>query len=353
MGKDLDGGLFSSHQQVGVLVDTVFDYYIVRVDAWTSSHIEDLIYYDPTLSKNQLFRFDITSLTVVPAENDNTQEERSTSYFNCSDATLVRIAQWMGACLTSHTKCFDIQTVTATRSILPLRLLDLAPGLDANSIKLQTAAPLPIDTRYATLSHCWGGYSKTTLTSSSLATFEGGIHLSSLPRTFQHAVILTRKLGIRYLWIDALCIIQNSVQEWSHEASLMGDIYANSYITLLATNSPDSEEGLYETRSPLSVWPCRVAATWDCFPTANLVVYVPKWVRKRAMEPLSSRGWIFQERLLSKRIIHFSRDQVRWQCHCLAASEVFPGGLNEHDLKHDGKSTKNIIRLLVDGHEES
>ena len=71
------------------------------------------------------------------------------------------------------------------------------------------------------------------------------------------------------------------------------------------------------------------------------------------MEPLSNRGWAFQEWLLSKRTIHFSRDQVRWQCHCLAASEVFPGGLDDYDLDYDGIPTKNVIRLLVDGYEFS
>ena len=66
------------------------------------------------------------------------------------------------------------------------------------------------------------------------------------------------------------------------------------------------------------------------------------------MEPLSNRGWAFQEWLLSKRTVHFSRDQVRWECHCLAASEVYPGGLEDYDLEYHGIPTKNIIRLLKD-----
>ena len=356
MRKDLDEAFVPSYRQVGVLLVPVQDFYTLEVKAWMSrisSHSDDLGGYDQTSTTDQQSWFSVARLEVLLKEQDYTHSERSASYLNCSDATLVQIALWMGECLTSHTKCFDIQSVAATRSILPLRLLDLAPALDANFIRLQSSEPLSIQTVYVTLSHCWGGHIKTTLTSSSLATFQAGIHLGTLPRTFQHAVILTRKLGIRYLWIDALCIIQDSIQDWGHEASLMGDIYANSSLTLSATNSPDSEGGFYMTRSPLSVWPCRITATWDCFPATNLVVCVPGWVGEKAMEPLGNRGWAFQEWLLSKRTIHFSRDQVRWQCHCLAASEVFPEGLSDSDLDCEGTPTKNIIRLLVDGYEWS
>ena len=349
MREDLDGAFVPSNRQVGIHLVPCQNFYRLEIKARKSrisSRYDDADDYDSIW-------FSIAKLDVLLTDQDYTHGKRSASYSNCSDATLARIAHWMGECLTSHTRCFDIQTVAATRSILPLRLLDLAPALDANFIRLQSSEPLSIHTVYVTLSHCWGGYSKTTLTSSSLATFEAGIHMSTLPRTFQHAVIMTRKLGIRYLWIDALCILQDSTQEWGHEASLMGDIYANSTLTLSATNSPDSEGGLYNTRSPLLVWPCRVVATWDCFPPANLVVSIPGWEGETTMEPLSSRGWAFQEWLLSKRTIHFSRDQVRWQCHCLAASEIFPEGLNDRDLDFEGTSTKNIIRLLVDGYESS
>lgn len=226
-----------------------------------------------------------------PEEQDYTNEERSASYLNCSNATLMQIAQWMRECLTSHTKRFDIQTVAATRDILPLRLLDLAPDLHTDIIRLESSEPLPFHAVYVTLSHCWGGSRKTTLTTSRLATFQAGVHLSTLPKTFQDAVILTRSLGIRYLWIDALCIIHNSNQEWSHEASLMGDIYANSSFTISATNSPDSEGGLYHSRNPLSVWPCRITAKWDCFRFDKLVLKIPGLVKENAMEPLS---WAFK-----------------------------------------------------------
>ena len=348
---DLDEALVPLNRQIGIHITSHQDCYTFYVYAWKhskSSQSDDLGDLSQTSSTDQQSSLQIAKLEVINEDQDYTNEERSTSYLNCSDTTLLQIAQWMGECLISHTKCFDIQTVAATRDILPLRLLDLAPALHGDFIRLELSEPLPLHTVYVTLSHCWGGHCKTTLTMNSLATFQAGIHPSTLPKTFQDAVLLTRKLGIRYLWIDALCIIQDSNQEWSHEASLMGDIYANSSLTISATNSPDSEGGLYHSRSPLSVWPCRITPTWDCYPLEKLILRTPGWVGERALEPLSNRGWAFQEWLLSKRTLHFSRDQVRWQCHCLAASEVYPGGLDDDDLEYHGIETKNIIRLLKD-----
>ena len=352
--KDLDEAFVPPYCQIGILIEYFRSGGVLQVNAWKrciSSQSGGLGDPDQASSTNKQSWAKLAELDIEPEEQDYTNEERSTSYLNCSDATLLQVAQWMGECLTSHIKCFDIQTVAATRDILPLRLLDLAPDLHTDIIRLESSEPLPFHTVYVTLSHCWGGSCKTILTTSSLATFQAGIHLNTLPKTFQDAVILTRSLGIRYLWIDALCIIQDSNQEWSHEASLMGDIYANSSLTISAANSPDSEGGLYHSRNPLSVWPCRITAKWNCFQVDKLVLKIPGLVKENAMEPLSTRGWAFQEWLLSKRTIHFSRDQVRWECHCLAASEIFPGGLDDHDAENHGLTTKSIIRLLNDKNE--
>ena len=349
MREDLDEAFVSSCRQIGILICRTEDSYNLQVNAWKrseSSQSGDFDDFDHIVFTEQQAWSKIAELDVNPEEQDYTNGERSTSYLNCSDATLLQIAQWMGECLTSHSKCFEIQTLSATRDILPLRLLDLAPALHTDLIKLGSSEPLPVHTVYATLSHCWGGHCKTSLTTSSLAKFQTGIHLNTLPRTFQEAVLLTRKVGIRYLWIDALCIVQDSHQEWSHQASLMGDFYANSSLTISATGSSDSDGGLYHSRSPLSVWPCRITARWHCFPDDRLVLNRPGWAEERAMEPLSTRGWAFQEWLLSKRTIHLSKDQVRWECHSLAASEVYPNGLDDHDIDFHGLPTKSIIKLL-------
>ena len=98
---------------------------------------------------------------------------------------------------------------------------------------------MSLNTIYATLSHCCDGRCDKILTSDTLRQFEESIPLASLPKSFQDAIVITQELGVSYMWIDALCIIQDSDndEEWRREASFMGDIYANSYVTLAASNS--------------------------------------------------------------------------------------------------------------------
>jgi hypothetical protein len=146
-------------------------------------------------------------------------------------------------------------------------------------------------------------------------------------------------------------IIQDSPDgsDWKEEATRMGDVYANSYITLAATASPDSEGGLLHTRSPLSVWPCRTRATWTCFPAGELVISVPDWATESDLQPLASRAWVFQEWLLSKRLLHFGKDQVRWQCFGISASEVYPDGFSADESEFDAYSVpskSDVVRLL-------
>ncbi|KAI4191119.1 MAG: hypothetical protein L6R41_000340 [Letrouitia leprolyta] len=79
-----------------------------------------------------------------------------------------------------------------------------------------------------------------------------------------------------------------------------------------------------------------------------MVVSVGKWARERGMKPLEDRAWAFQEWLLAKRLIHFSHDQIRWECYCLAASELYPEGLDKDDIDDQGLPTKRIINFLSD-----
>jgi hypothetical protein len=346
--KDIDESPVYSSQQIWIRIRL----YGSRYELEISVMLQDTdAFGGGGQSSCQIRPSKIASLRILPEESDYIFDMRSKSTLNCPSSMFIRIAQWMELCLRSHSKCFDIQTMTATRDILPTRLLDLTPVSHGDFIRLISSESLPIDTIYATLSHCWGGRCRVTLTKDRLAVFQTGLLTAALPRTFRDAVLVTRKLGIRYLWIDSLCIIQDSDQDWSREASLMGDIYANSYITIAATASPESEGGLFYSRSPLSVWPCRVEATWDCFAAGNLLAGAQGWSEERHMEPLGHRGWAFQEWLLSKRIIHFCKDQIRWECFCMAASEAYTAGLEEEDLEYHGTHTKSLITFFMEDAE--
>ncbi|KAL8681671.1 MAG: hypothetical protein Q9224_006835, partial [Gallowayella concinna] len=292
----------------------------------------------------------IGQLRMTFKEDDDTNATRSKAVLNCSDTSIAQITEWIGQCINSHEKCFEVQTVAATRDVLPKRLLDVSSAATTGRLRLVSTATMHQHTLYVTLSHCWGGKCGTTLGVDNLGTFEDGVGVSILPQTFQDAVMITTKLSVQYLWIDALCIVQDSPDdtEWRHEASIMGDVYANSYVTLAATTSENSNGGLLRRRSPLSMWPCSVEAKWTCFEPGRLVVSVGRWTRERDMKPLEDRAWAFQEWLLSKRLVHFSHDQIRWECYYLAASQLYPEGRDEDDIINEGLPAKRIVVSLLD-----
>lgn len=110
-------------------------------------------------------------------------------------------------------------------------------------MKLVLTSGWSMKTSYATLSHCWGGLEFLTLTRNSLASFMTKVPIEECPKTFQDAVFITRKLGIDYLWIDSLCIIQDSEQDWLNESALMSQVYSNSTITIAAAAACDGTIG--------------------------------------------------------------------------------------------------------------
>ncbi|KAI4191120.1 MAG: hypothetical protein L6R41_000341 [Letrouitia leprolyta] len=201
----------------------------------------------------------IGKLQIQFEEEDYSNTMRSKAILNCSDTTIAQITDWMSQCITSHEKCLEVQTVAATRDVLPKRLFDISTAARSGRLRLVSTAALAQHTLYVTLSHCWGGKCGTVLSMDNMRDFEEGVEVSMLPKTFQDAIMVTTKLSVQYLWIDALCIVQDSLDdtEWRHEASIMGDIYANSYVTLAATTSENSNGGLLHRRNPFRYGPAK------------------------------------------------------------------------------------------------
>ncbi|KAJ5707264.1 extracellular lipase [Penicillium malachiteum] len=107
---------------------------------------------------------------------------------------------------------------------------------------------------YTTLSYCWGGYSEFKTTRSSYRDRLEGITFADLPKTYADAVRITRSLGVRYLWIDALCIIQEDPKDWLHEAGRMSDIFWNTTCRIAANEGKDPTEGFFPPKeTPASI----------------------------------------------------------------------------------------------------
>ncbi|EPE25547.1 het containing protein [Glarea lozoyensis ATCC 20868] len=191
------------------------------------------------------------------------------------------------------------------------------------SIKL--GHELPLDTEYLTLSHRWGGVPPVRLLKDLLVDFMQSIPFHSLPQTFRDAVDLTRELGFRYLWIDAICIIQDCQEDWRLESSLMGDVYAFGRINIAATASNDGHGGLFYQETRVSDTPCLIRLQErdenQIFILAGKHDNWRRMIETPEDAPLANRGWVLQERALSPQVVHFGRDQVYWECGTKADSE--------------------------------
>jgi hypothetical protein len=156
------------------------------------------------------------------------------------------------------------------------------------------------------------------------------ITAESLPKTFQEAIIVTRALGVEYIWIDSLCIIQDDIQDWRYESSQMCDVYNNSYCNIAATHSTNSAGGLFVDRDPSSISCLLIKPEWTGMENRQFMAVLSAvnsiWYSKVEVAPLNQRGWVVQERILAPRTLHFAYNQIMWQCPDMAASETFPSG---------------------------
>lgn len=189
---------------------------------------------------------------------------------------------------------------------LPTRILEVDGDFNVPSVRL-------IETqgrkgRYCALSHCWGStssHSLFTTTRKNIGTHLLGISLEKLPSTFRDAVILTRNLGIKYLWIDSLCIIQDDDDDWKRESAVMGLLYQNTSLVIAAAGSKDSAGGLFITKRPKPLTtqlPFLVDGNQQGVFNAT-VSPNDKIIPNEGI--LRKRAWAFQEWCLARRIVFF------------------------------------------------
>ncbi|KAF5702828.1 hypothetical protein FGLOB1_9414 [Fusarium globosum] len=145
--------------------------------------------------------------------------------------------EWLDAC--GHAQGKHANCTKTTISALPTRVISV--GNDKVSPRLVVTEPNQ-QAHYAALSHCWGGKTPTMTTVSNLEAYTVSLP-KDLPRTFLDALKVARALEIPYIWIDSLCIIQDSPEDWKHEASRMAQVYANAHVTIFADAAPDSTSG--------------------------------------------------------------------------------------------------------------
>jgi hypothetical protein len=208
---------------------------------------------------------------------------------------------WFERCTRSHGAACTLPADMA----LPTRLIRISHG-DASQLKLCLTQGMR--GRYVALSYCWGLGSSFKTTCDSIDTLRSGYRTAELPRTLQDAVTVAYKMGFQWIWIDQLCILQGSLEDWTRESSRMAEIYGNSAFTICADSTRSTDEGIFKERTVLqshhfgpdsSVCLQTLCGPWGDIP----------------QHPLYRRGWAFQERLLSARNLHFMQSQIAWECN--------------------------------------
>ncbi|KAH6975831.1 heterokaryon incompatibility protein-domain-containing protein, partial [Ilyonectria destructans] len=233
-----------------------------------------------------------------------------------SPRSLYIMDEWLRRCssgLQEHSECvtWDARIVS-----LPTRVIDVSGQVP----KLYTPSANESG-RYATLSYCWGGPQPHATTAAKLAGYHNSLPMDSFPATIQDAITLTRALDIPYLWIDSLCIIQDSVPDKTREIATMSQVYKNSWVTFSAATASKCHDGFLgiqeETRSRLS----RSVTIPIACPnglTGNIKLSPARFndvnMRFEDKFPIDRRAWTYQEYLLSPRVISFYHNSIEFKC---------------------------------------
>lgn len=257
-----------------------------------------------------------------------------------------KIRSWLDNCDRNHKLCQTSRPPNQAGP-LPKRVLDLS---DNRILLAESSGRIG---HYVALSHSWGKEELLTTTRDTLFERMRRINLQDLPQTFRDAVNITRWLGIRYLWIDSLCIIQDDKLDWEQQSAAMADIYSECYLNIATTRSLNALEGClgarWTSRDTLE-WADTVAKETDpltketisrirkcevrsfrvptnsrrtsqairirlALDSSHEVVKTARWNRKyKETAPLLQRAWVYQEQALSPRTVHLHANEMVWVC---------------------------------------
>ena len=251
---------------------------------------------------------------------------------------------WLKSCLEYHHDCSRYG-----ETVLPRRLLFVGNGLQDIRLVMND---LPASGQYTCLSHRWGANQPLKTTRDNIEAFRRTIEWQTMPKTFQDAIKLTQYLGIQYLWVDSLCIIQDDVNDWVEESGNMCNIYENSYLTIAATSACEGSQGLSIRKSANYV---RLSGELSSGILFDIVGHRRPHTSKNGHltmghphahyptndnPPLLSRAWTFQERILAPRVVHFCGEELMWVCGTMTYCEcepahrggTYPGGTVKHEF---------------------
>ncbi|RYO96014.1 hypothetical protein DL765_011752 [Monosporascus sp. GIB2] len=246
---------------------------------------------------------------------------------------------------------------------LPTRVIDVGvEGLREPRLLISSGARA----NYVTLSYCWGKTRPITTQTLTLQQHLDSIPFSELPKTFQDAVTVTRALGYQFLWIDSLCIIQDSAEDWQQECAKMATIYMRAIVTIAGTKVTDSQSGFLAERqaAPLTPHIWEYKSTEEAksqravlrhhpvtYPSSVRYHFGPELVDIEADSPLQTRGWILQEFTLSPRLLLFGPFRMRLECQTCTYFEDYEN--EEFTHMDSGRNLKQDIQSKISSNQRA
>lgn len=240
-----------------------------------------------------------------------------------SDEAIQLLRDWLTACHARHDVCKQSLSGSSLDESHPLALPPRV--LDVRNAEIRLLDSAGMTGRYIALSYCWGPTERPPLktTRDNVADHLREISWSALPRTFQDAVTVARRLDIPYVWIDSLCIVQDDHSDWLHQSEQMGSIYKHAELTLAASHAEDSWQGFLTPRSQ-----GHASVELEGFaPSSNVKVMAS--IRSETADEvfpehgiLNNRAWATQEWLLSRRMVFYTPGQVMWSCKKITQRET-------------------------------
>jgi hypothetical protein len=288
-------------------------------DQWRNEHPEG----NKLLSTNY-FHGDFYTFTLGSDRAARHISARPMQYDTSPGATREEIRSWLRNC-GLHACCLPQQEAS-----LPKRLVYV--GSPNNHIKLVESLSCGSVGKYAALSYCWGGSVAYFLTSTNIEQFKVALDTQALPRTIQDAILVARSIPVDYVWVDSLCILQDSIEDKDIEIAKMQSIYRHAHVTIVAANADNASQGFLRTLPDPTALNCG-----DHVSTCDIPAHVSSTVPFRIaqddfgsiflqchyclmisisarVQPINQRAWTLQEQVLSQRLLIYTKNTLQWRC---------------------------------------
>lgn len=298
---------------------------------------QSLVHVELALDRPVLVRYqglDRLTIELFVRHSDGSNESsgqligsvKEVSTFSGSEACHSLAASWLKDCIENHPTCGVPGPVP-----LPTRVIDVG---SANAGEPRLVESRGLHDNYVALSYCWGDpqvHPRMRTLKTNYDDHMRCIKYSSMPRTIQDAVTICRKLGVQYLWVDALCIIQEDLPDWIEESVKMCSVYTNALCTISAAHADGVSGGIFSKQDFAShtyelnlrgrpIYTRKFLAPYhEHFDFGN-IFHCPAATSMvdpsaRLTEPIAERGWTLQESILSNRLLHYTTDELMWDCN--------------------------------------